>query len=300
MENIKKKKRFRALKKFKNLHWTVKLTLSGFFLFFLIEAIIQVFPFLWVINNALKTTNEYYDSAMAITRTWKIANFAKVFTEFKVDGTIGYLTMFWNSTWQTFVYLFVNLFSSMFIAYALAKFRFPGRGLLYGIMIFTQTIPIVGTGAAGYKLRYQWGMVNNPWTMWLSWAVGFDYSAFILYGTFQGVSNSYAESAEIDGANEFDILFKIIFPQIVPAMLALMVTNFVARWNDYTTSQIYLNKYPTLAYGMFLFQKESSYMSDGKGIYFASLIMTAIPGVLMYACFQGLIINNISVGGLKG
>ena len=107
-------------------------------------------------------------------------------------------------------------------------------------------------------------------------------------------------AAEIDGAGESAILWKVIFPQILPAMLALMVTNFVARWNDYTTSQIYLNEYPTLAYGIFLFQKESMYLEAGKGVYFASLLLTAIPGIIMYACFQGLIINNLSVGGIKG
>ena len=289
-----------ALKKFGKLHAGVKITLILFFLFFLVEAVIHIFPFLWVINNSLKVADEYYENPMALTNTWQFANYLKVFTEFRVEGSVGYGEMFFNSCWQTFVYLFVNLFSSMFVAYALAKFRFPGKGFLYGVLIFIQTIPIIGTGGAAYKLRYELGMINNPWTFWVSWAVGFDYSAFILYGTFQSVSNAYAESAEIDGAGESAILWKVIFPQILPAMLALMVTNFVARWNDYTTSQIYLNEYPTLAYGIFLFQKESMYLEAGKGVYFASLLLTAIPGIIMYACFQGLIINNLSVGGIKG
>ena len=290
----------RALKKFGNLHAGVKITLSLMFLFFLIQAIIHVFPFLWVINNSIKGVEEYYDNPNGITLSWQLSNYINVFSEFKINGTVGYLNMFYNSFWQTFVYLFANLFSSMFIAYALAKFRFPGRGFLYGVLIFVQTIPIVGTGGAGYKLRYTLGMINNPSTFWVSWAVGFDYSAFILFGSFKSISNAYGESAEIDGASESAILWKVIFPQIVPAMLALMVTNFVTRWNDYTTSQIYLNKYPTLSYGLFLFQKESMYLENGKGVYFASLVLTAIPGILMYACFQSLIIKNLSVGGLKG
>lgn len=270
------------------------------FLFFLVEAIIHVFPFLWVINNSLKGVTEYYENPVGLTVSWKFSNYVSVFSEFKVNGVIGYFEMFFNSFWQTFVYLFVNLFSSMFIAYALAKFRFPGRSFLYGVLIFVQTIPIVGTGGAAYKLRYALGMINNPWTFWVSWAVGFDYSAFILFGSFKSISNAYGESAEIDGASESAILWKVIFPQVVPAMLALMVTNFVTRWNDYTTSQIYLNNYPTLSYGLFLFQKEAMYLESGKGVYFASLVLTAIPGILMYACFQGLIIKNLSVGGIKG
>lgn len=292
----------RAWQKFKKLSIGVKITLIAFFLFFLMEAIVQIVPFLWVINNSLKSSDEfnYGGNSMALTSTWAFSNYGKVFSQFLVNGEVRYLEMLWNSTWQTFFYLFVNLMSSLFIAYILAKFRFPGRGLMYGIMIFTQTIPIIGTGAAAYKLNFTLGLVNNPALIWLAWAVGFDYSAFIMYGTLQGVSKSYSESAELDGASEFQILFKIIFPQIFPAIMALLVTNFVGRWNDYATSQIYLNKYPTLAYGMFLFQTASSWSKDGKVVYYASLVMSALPGVLLYACFQGLIVNNLTVGGLKG
>lgn len=302
MEQTKKTMRFQALKKFNQFSLGVRILLIVFFLFFLIEALIQVIPFIWVINNSLKTAEEfnYSDNSMALTSTWAISNYLKVFTQFRVNGEVLYWEMVWNSTWQTFVYLFVNILSSLFVAYALAKFRFPGKGLFYGIMIFTQTIPIIGTGAAAYKLKFELGMINNPWWIWFSWAVGFDYSAFVMFGTFQGISRSYSESAELDGANEFQILFQIIVPQIIPLVLALLVTNFVGRWNDYATSQINLYNYPTLAYGMYLFQTASSWSEDGKVVYYASLVMSAIPGVLMYACFQGLIINNLSVGGLKG
>lgn len=306
MENTKKEPLFirkfkSALRKWKNLGWGVKIFLTLFFLFFVFEAVINLYPFLWVINNSLKSFEEFNEApTAAMTTTWAFGNYLKVFEQFRVNGTVLYVEMLFNSVWQTFLYLFVNLFSSLFIAYALAKFRFPGRGLLYAIMIFTQTIPIIGTGAAAYKLRFEMGLINNPALIWICWAVGFDYSAFVMYGTFQGISKSYSESAELDGANEFQILFQIVFPQIFPCMLALMVTNFVARWNDYTFVQINLTDYPNLAYGMFLFQTASSWSADGKVVYYASLVMSGIPGVILYACFQGLIINNISVGGLKG
>ena len=143
-------------------------------------------------------------------------------------------------------------------------------------------------------------MINNPATIWLAWAMGFDYSAFVMYGTFQSISNSYKESAELDGANNLQVLWYIMLPQIIPCIVALAVTNFVSRWNEYSTSQIYLNKYPNLAYGLFIFEKKMVHSSNGEGIYYAALIITAIPGVLIYALSQNAVINNISVGGLKG
>lgn len=301
MENLKKKNIFKTnLKKWHKKPVGERIVLTLFFIYFWLQAILQFIPFLWVINNSLKNLQEYSHDAISITTSWEFVNYVKVFQQFKINGTVTYWQMLGNSMWQTFVFLGVNIFSSLLVAYPLAKFEFPGRNLLYAFMIFIQTVPIVGTGAAAYKFRYSIGMVDNPWLMWISWAVGFDFSAFLMYGTFQGVSNSYAESAEIDGANEWQIFFKVMVPQIFPLMIALMVTNFISRWGDYSTAQIYLPSYPNLAYGMYLFQLGSSWAKDGKVVYYASIILSAIPGVILYSVFQRTIITNVSVGGLKG
>lgn len=287
------------IRKFHQLTIDVKIVLILFFIFFLIEAVAQLFPFFWIFNNSLKGSEEYA-SNLAITKTWMFSNYLKVFDEFISEGSYSatYFEMLWNSFWETAVYLFVNILSSTLVAYALAKFRFPGRGFFYGLMIFTQTIPLVGAGVAAFKLKYALGLINNPYMIWTSWMMGFDYSAFILYGSFMSISNAYSESAMIDGANEFEILWKVVFPQVFPVLCALLVTNFVGKWNDFTTSQINLDQYPNLAFGLFTYQKSSQY--GAKGVYYAAITMTALPGVILYTAFQNLIINNMSVGGLKG
>lgn len=288
----------RSLRKWKEKALSVKILLSVCFVFFVLEAVVQIVPFICLINDSLKTFPEYaQNGSLAITQSWNFDNYRRVFSEFVVNGDVFFLEMLFNTMWQSCLYVVVNLMSSLCIAYIIAKFNFPGRNLLFGIMIFTQTIPIVGVGAAAFKFRYALGMYDNPFTLWFAWAVGFDYSAFVMYGTFQGVSNSYAESAEIDGANEMQIFMKIIIPQVFPLILALSVENFIARWNDYTTAQIDLPSYPTLSYGIYLFQLT---LTAERTIYFAALVVTAIPGVLLYVFFQNFIIKNVSVGGIKG
>ena len=289
-----------TLLKFGALSWTVKLFLILMFVYFLLLAAVHVIPFLVVINNSLKTATEIRDSMLAVTKSWQFKNYLDMFKLFKVQGDIGFFVMLLNSVWQTFLFLFVNILSSTLVAYTLAKYRFPGRNILFGLMIFTQTIPIVGTGAAGYRLMDALKMINNPALIWLSWAMGFDYAAFIMLGSFQSVSNSYMEAAEIDGASPSQIFFKVMLPQIFPAILAVMVTNFVGKWNDYSTAQIYLNKFPNLAYGAFQFEQASRYLANAKGIYYAVLFIVAVPGVLIYAFSQNFIMKNVSVGGIKG
>lgn len=288
------------IKRFKNHSLGAQIFLLAFFLFFVVELILHVYPIFYVINNSLKTATEIYDDSMALTKTWSFVNYVNMFNNFQVRGGIYFEELLWNSVWQTAVWLFMQTLSSVLVAYVLAKFRFPGHGLVYGIMIFKQIIPIIGTGGASYKLLHALNMINNPWTIWLYWGDGFDYAAFIMYGTFKGLSNSYLESAKLDGASNTRIFFSIVLPMTFPAMLALLVTNFLTMWNNYTTSQVTLNKYPNLAYGVYIFQRDSLWIEDGETIFYTALVASATPGLVIYLSMQNLIVKNLTVGGLKG
>lgn len=291
-----------ALTKFTRFGFWAKVVLVLYFLLFLFEAIIHLMPVFFVLNNSFKNTYDPLNSLAIQPELFTLKNFFNVFTKFKWAG-IGFFQMFVNSLWSSVLSITVSVASSAMLAYGLARFRFPGRNFLYGIVIFIQTVPLMGGGAADFKLRSSLGMVNNPALLWISWAMGFDYCCFILYGIFQGISRSYSESAELDGANQLQVLLKIMLPQAFPAILAMAVTEFTGRWNDYTTFQIYLNKFPNLAYGLFQFANSGSNTSafaGGKLTYYASLLCASLPVVIIYASSQTLILKNIAVGGLKG
>lgn len=288
------------LKKFKNYSWGAKIVLILFFLFFLFQTVLHVFPLLFTINNSLKTAEEIYKDPMAFTTSWQFVNYVNMLNVFQVRGGIYFEEMLWNSIWQTSVYLLANIGASTLVAYTLARYRFPGAAFLFGYLIFKQTIPIIGTGAAGFKLYSALGMINNPYSIWISFGDGFDYSAFILYGTFKSISPTYSESAKIDGASNFKIMTSIVFPIAFPAIVALLVTNFTGMWNNYSTSQILLNKYPSLSYGLFLFQKDALYIEEGETVFYAALVVSALPGVIIYCSMQNLVVKNLTVGGIKG
>lgn len=188
----------------------------------------------------------------------------------------------------------------MLLAYALARFRFPGSKFLYALVIFANTIPIIGAGPAAYRLAMNLNMVNNPMTIWLMWAGGFDFAFIVLYGYFKGVSASYSESAKIDGANNWTIFIKVILPQVTPCLAAIAITQATGVWNDYSTPMIYMRDYPNLAYGMYLFKDNSFLVKDGMPIYFAAAVISCLPVIILYTCSQNLILNNMTTGGLKG
>ncbi len=288
------------LRKFKNYSLGAKLVLIAFFLFFLFELVLHVFPLFFAINNSLKTSEEIYSDAMAMTKTWSFVNYKNMLRVFQIGGGIYFEEMLWNSIWQTGIFLLVNIGASTMLSYVLARYRFPGNAFLFAYLIFKQTIPIIGTGAAGFKLYSALGLINNPYAIWISWGDGFDYSAFILYGTFKSISHTYSESAKIDGAGNFRIFSSIIFPIAFPAIVALLVTNFTGMWNNYGVSQISLNQYPSLSYGLFLFQPQALYMEEGETVFYAALVVSALPGLIIYCSMQSLVVKNLAVGGLKG
>ena len=270
------------------------------FILFTIIALICIYPLLWAFNNSLKTFEEYTNNSFVLTKSWNFNNYAKVFTgTFQYSG-ITYMGMLLNSLWIVVVKVFVNIASSAMLAYALARFRFPGKELLYLIVIFVNTIPVIGSGPAAYKLLNTLQMVENPLTIWLSWAMGFDFAFIVLYGYFRGISPAYSESAYIDGAGELRVFFSIVLPQVIPCLVAIMITQAIGVWNDYGTVMIYLRKTPNLAYGLYMFNTESMYIADSKPVFFAAAVISALPIIVLYSCSQRLILQNMTTGGLKG
>jgi len=271
-----------------------------FLILFIIIAIVCIYPLFWAFNNSLKTFDEYSENNFILTKSWDFYNYFKVFNgTFQYNG-VTYLGMLYNSLWILVVRVFVNIASSLMLAYAIARFEFPGRKFLYAVVIFANTIPIIGSGPATFKLLNSLNMVENPTTIWLSWAGGFDFAFIVLYGYFKGISSSYSESAYVEGAGELRVFFSIILPQIVPCVIAIMITQAIGVWNDYSTVMIYLRTRPNLAYGLYMFNTESIYISNSKPIYFAAAVISALPVIVLYACTQKLILTNMTAGGLKG
>ena len=285
--------------KFKKQPASVKVTYIVFEILFIVFALIYIFPIIWTVMNSLKTAEQFFDNNMALPETLLFVNYVRVFSDFMIRN-YTYLDMLFNSLWIVVVKVFVNVASSAMLAYAIARFRFPGKEALYLIVIFVNTIPIIGSGPAQYKLLNALNMVENPGLIWLSWAMGFDFAFIVLYGYFRGISPAYSESAYIDGAGELRVFFSIVLPQVIPCLVAIMITQAIGVWNDYSTVMIYLRKTPNLAYGLYMFNTESMYIENSMPVYFAAAVISALPIIILYSCTQKLILSNVTAGGLKG
>lgn len=318
MENNKKKTSF--FKKFgKNADASIltqrskgeKILFGFVFVIFFLYALTLLFPFIFLLFNSFKDLLEY---AVDLSKgdimkpadnfLQGFENYAYALKEFKVDGTYGNVIhlpeMILNSVIYTALTIFSSLTASSLTAYCLAKYRFKLRNLLYGMAVFSMTIPIIGTSGAALKLAYDMGTYNTLFYTVLPSFGGFSGGFLVLYGYFKNIPWSYAEAVFIDGGGHGTVFFKIMLPQAGPALLTLGIMNFIGCWNNYTTMLIYMPDYPTLASG--LYQVEQSFTRDNANYpaYFAGLVLATIPVVTVFACFSDVIMKNFSVGGLKG
>lgn len=285
--------------KFLKRHPAETIFLVVFFFFFVVQALTLLYPLFWVITNSLKTPFEYYESSFNMPSSFLIQNYGKAFVDIAIKDS-NFLILFWNSVWIAVISSVVNISSSMLAAYAMAKYRFPGKSVIYSIAILVQVLPIIGSGPAAYQFIYKTGIADNPALIWLTWAGGFDFAFIVLMGYFKSISSSYAEAAFIDGATNFRVMYQIMIPQAVPAIASLMILNLIGGWNNYSTSMLYMKSYPNLALAIYLFDKESQFAETGTPVYLAVIVLSILPILAVFITCQKMIMTNVTAGGLKG
>ncbi len=275
------------------------ITFAIYFVLFLITSFLFLYPFFWIFQNSFKSVEEFFELPNALPKKWDFAYYAEIFKSFKV-GSATFLKMTWNSIWLAFGGQALNILASICVAYPLARYKFPLHKFLFGIIIFRITIPIIGASAAAYKFLRLLGMVNNPKLYILTYFTGFDINALIMYGYFKAIDKGYSEAAYIDGANCFQILFRVIIPQAIPCILALYINCVMGQWNVYSTPQIYLPSYPNLALGIYVFESDMMFIENGSAKFFGAIILSSLVPLILFAISQKTMLANMSVGGLKG
>ena len=276
-----------------------KVVFAIFMVLFIYQAAFSLLPLFFSFINSVKATEEFVKDMLGLPKVWHWEYWAEIIPTFAV-GDVGFWSMVWNSVWFAFGTQFLNILASLFVAYPLARYKFPGKELFYGIIIFRITIPIVGTSAVGYKLERALGMINNPPVYMIGAFQGFDMNALIVYGYMKAVGKEYSEAAVLDGANSLQVLFRVVTPQAFPCLIALYVNAVMGQWNNYSAPMISFPKYPNLAYGIYLVEGSSAHGVAAKAKMFGCILLSAIVPLAMFTASQKLMLNNMSVGGLKG
>ena len=284
----------------------------GFVLaFFTLWAIALLYPVFWLLINSFKHYNQYYaditpilGSPFKFPTVWEWDNYLVGFSEVSIRTAFGYATLFdmlFNTIWYCCIRTTLPVFVPLMTAYAMAKYQFHGRNAIYNFVIISMIIPIFGTGGAAFTFYYDLGLYDNPLYVVYTSLGGFGGSFLIMYGYFKSISWTYAEAVYIDGGNDYTVFFKIMLPMALPIASTFAIMSFIGAWNDYNTMLLYLPDYPTLASAVFqLSNGNDSTAQTDPPVYFSILLMMSLPVVVLFAIFSDLIMNNLTLGGIKG
>ena len=274
-------------------------------IFCAIYAFSLVFPVYWLFTKSLEDTGIYDMNRflygwlyLAPMKDWKWNQYIKAFTELQIDG-LTFAGMLTNSAWWVGIGTFQSIFWHATTAYIVSKYRFKGRNFLYNLVIINAIVPVYGTGGAGYKLINELGLYDKgPFYLIMTTFGGLGGSFLTMVGLFKGISWEYAEAVYIDGGNDTTVYFRIMLPQAMPMLSALAITSAVGLWNNYGGPLMYLPSTPTVATGLYKLQAGIAY--KGMPMYFCGLVITLIPIMICYAFIAKKLMENLSIGGLKG
>lgn len=289
---------FRRNKKSKSMRTTPERILFGFvFAFFSLYAFMLIYPVVWGLLSSFKNINDYFDNSFGLPSEWVFANYPNALKTIS-DGGMSFPMMAWNSVWFSLGSAWINMEFISAYAYVLNKYKFKGRNLLYGLCLFMMSVPIGASFVSTYRLYYALHL-DNSYLILLTATSVYGMNLMLFHSYYSNISNSYMEAAKIDGANFYQIYFKIMRKQAAPLALTLGLMLFIGKWNDYMSPLLYLPDMPTLATGLYRYQK----IVEGNGNYpvlFAGLFMCLLPILLVFILFSDKMLTNINIGGLKG
>jgi multiple sugar transport system permease protein len=252
-------------------------------------------PFLWTLSSSLKP----YGTGITfppqfIPKIFYWQNYPKVIQ------TIPFFTYLRNSAFVTGFSVLGELLSASLVAFAFARMRFPGRNILFVIVLGTMMIPYPVTMVPTFILFRMLGWVNTYLPLIVPPFFGPAYSIFLLRQFFMTINHELDEAAEVDGAGWFRIYWQIILPLAKPALATVAIFSFMAYWNDFLGPLIYLsdNAKFTLALGV-------NYLRSMRGggdlsMQMAASVMFVLPCIVLFFVAQRSIVQGIVTTGLKG
>ncbi len=255
-------------------------------------AISIILPLVWIFLTAFKSLPETYVWPPTILpKVWKFDNISKLFT------VVPFGRFFLNSVLVSLPLCLFNLFFCSLAGYVFAKFDFPGKNILFIVVLATIMIPFQVTMIPAFRILKLLGWNNSYLGLIVPGMVG-AFGIFLMRQFMMSIPTELIEAARIDGASEFRIYTNIIIPSSRPAFAALAIFTFLESWNSFLWPLVVIDtpQMRTLPLGLALLKTQ--FVAQWPLIMSATLL-ASLPVVIVYIIFQGQFIRGILLSGLK-
>ncbi|MFN3276055.1 MAG: carbohydrate ABC transporter permease [Paracoccus sp. (in: a-proteobacteria)] len=263
-----------------------------------VVGLIMLYPLIWLIGASFKTNSEIFGSIGFIPREPTIEGYIKGW-ETSTPYTFG--RFFWNTFLIILPKTIFTAISCALVAYGFARFEFPGKKILFASLIATLLLPNVVTRIPQYILFRDLGWLDTYLPLWVPSAFAGDaFFVFMLVQFLRAIPRDMEEAARVDGANSMQTLIYIVVPMLLPALISVMLFQFMWTMNDFLGPLIYLSsveKFPvSLALKLSIDTTEAF---DWNRI-LAMSVLALLPALIVFFIAQKYFIEGISAGGVKG
>lgn len=267
----------------------------GRLLFLFVIAFLAITPLVWVVATSLRTPMESFTLPPEwIPVDMDFSNYNEVFVR------IPFWSQMANSFIITLTVVAGQIITASLAAYAFARLRFPGRNILFWVVLATMMIPGQATIIPVFILISRGLHINDTlWAMILP-SLSTAFGVFLLRQYFLQIPGDFEEAAMIDGANQWQIFQKIYFPLAAPGLAILAVLTFNGKWNDYFTPLVFMNTKERFPITLGIVDLKG-YMATGSiSVVLAGIVLSTIPVVIIYIFGQRYLVEGLMMGGVKG
>lgn len=266
-------------------------------------AISIIIPILWVFMASLKSEIELVSgNPFALPKALIWENFTRAFEKAKMGD---YLL---NSVLTTFSALAILLVVSLPASYVLARFDFVGKKFLNSLFIAGLFINVnyialpifLMVFQAELLLNVNQVLLNNKFVLSIIYAAtSLPFTIYLLTSYFKSIPSAYEEAAAIDGCGYFETMIRIMFPMAKPAVVTVVLFQFLAFWNEYILAFTFLDKEnATVPVGVKYLMAASRAQAE-TGVMYAGLVIVMLPTLILYIIVQKKLIEGMTIGGLK-
>lgn len=262
------------------------------FLFML--SIVIIAPMVWTVSTSLRKGKDSF----TVPPKWlptdlAIENYAEVFEKVPFDRQIV------NSMLITWGTVFGQLVSASLAGYAFARLEFAGRDVLFWVVLATMMIPIQAVVIPVFIFLRNMGLVDTLWSLILP-AVPTAFGTFLLRQYFLTIPIELEESGLIDGANQWQLFYRIYLPLVKPGLAVLAILSFNFHWNEFFRPLIFLIDNENFPITLGIFQLQGYMMTGSIAVVLAGVVMSLVPVIIIFLLGQRYLIEGIMRGAIKG
>lgn len=278
-------------RKVKNL-----LQLGTLHIFYILLCFLSLVPILYALQLSFSGSGGALSSGLSILpQDFTLDSYRRIITE------KPFLRWFSNSAVLAVLTMVIAIGFAVVAAYAFSRYRFRGRTGILKVLLLLNAFPQILSMFALFRLLKEMHMLDTKLGLVIIYAGSMCiFSIWNMKGYFDTIPTEIEEASKIDGASDFQLLWKIVMPLALPAIIVTAVMVLIFVWNEYLFSTTFLlneNSY-TLAGG--LYQLQSNDYSRSWSMFAAAAILVSLPVLVIFFCIQKYMVSGLTAGGVKG